>query len=183
MKKELRIIVSTGVLFLLTSIFHACSDTDVPPNKFIGTWAVQGLTTNNQTLDALLTRLIPAFPVPPEAFNLHFEADKRLTIHYLTPDSIRSIQAAYAFDEHTLALRFDAIPIPFNAFGITESTVSRLILSTTLPRQAVETLITFIIEHEPQYEQVLKAVLAEIREDGLKIDFEFIKTDVTPAAY
>lgn len=180
MKRNSRTIWLALLICCLAGLISSCDDDDTLPNPFIGTWAVRSLSTDNAALNALLEQLLPVFPVPLDGITLQFDADRNLTVRYPSPDGVRTIRAAYAYDANTLALRFDVLPVPFNAFGIAVLTDTRLVLTARLSRETVEAVIRLLIREYPAYEPYLTPVLAEIDENGLKADFEFIKSGSSP---
>lgn len=175
-KKNIHYVWLLLSVLLLTGTFSACDD-DKPENRLAGTWTMAAISTDNQTLNTLLTQLLPQVQLPLNAITLEFGNEKNLTISYPTSEGIRSIPAAYAYDDKQLALRFDQLlPIPFNAFGIGELTEKKLVLTQTLPKNLVETVLQLISKELPDYTPYFQAVLAELKEKGLKIDLEFART-------
>lgn len=176
MKKNIHYVWLLLASLLLMASFSSCDD-DKTENKLAGTWVVNSLATNNQTLNALLGQLLPQYPVPLNSFSLTFGEANSLTISYPTEEGLQSIPAAYAYDDNELALRFDqVVPIPFNACNIAELTDSKLVLTKTVPKNWVEMLVQLLAKELPDYDAYLQAILAEVKDDGLKIDVELIKS-------
>lgn len=164
------------ITLLCVGLFSACNDNSTPTNQLAGSWSLQAIATNNTLLNQLLETLLPSIPLPLNSIVLNFGEDKNLIISYPTAEGEKTLQAAYAYNDTELALRFDGIlPIPFNAFGIQELTDSKLILTQTLSKKEVETLIQLIIKQNPPYETVLTAIATQIEENGLKADLIFAK--------
>lgn len=175
-KKNIHYVWLLLTVLLFSGTFSACDD-DKPENRLAGTWVMAGISTDNQTLNNLLTQLLPEIQLSLNAITLKFGNEKNLTISYPTTDGIRSIPAAYAYDDKQLALRFDQVlPVPFNAFGIGELTDSKLVLTQTLPKSLVETVLQLIAKELPDYAPYIQAILAEVKEEGLKVDLEFART-------
>ena len=177
MKKYIRYFFCVIMVLVLLNIFSGCDEKEKTENKLVGTWKIESLSTNNNVVNTLLSQLLPSFPFPLNDVTLTFELDKNLTIAYPALEGSKTIKATYAYDNNKLALRFEMIPIPFNAFGIAELENTKLILTQTLPKEIVETIIQYFIKKTPQYTSYLQAILAEIQEDGLKLDIKFIKTN------
>ncbi|WP_106829220.1 hypothetical protein [Parabacteroides pacaensis] len=169
-------------LFVITSLFllnaiTGCDKKEKTENKVEGTWKIENLSTNSNALNSLLSQLLPSFPIPLNNVTLTFGSDKNLIITYPTLEGSKIIKAAYAYDDKELALRFDMIPIPFNAFGIAELENTKLTLTQTLSKSIVETILQYLIKEIPEYTLYLQAILAEIQEEGLKLDIKFIKSN------
>lgn len=163
------------LVFLCLAIAGSCKDDSKPANKLAGTWTVEGLSTDNQPLNQLLGNLLPSLPL--NQLRLNFGEDRNLLITYPTPEGEKSIRAAYAYDDTELALRFDDIlPIPFNAFGIAELTDTRLVLTRAVPKNIAETIGKLAADRLPQYAPYITAVLAQIDENGLKLELIWVRT-------
>lgn len=157
------------LVFLCLAIAGSCKDDSKPANNLAGTWAIEALSTDNQALNQLLGTLLPSLPL--NQLRLNFGEDRTLLVSYPTPEGEKSIKAAYAYDDTELALRFDDIlPIPFNAFGIAELTDTRLVLTRTVSKSIAETIGKLVVGQFPQYAPYITAILAQIDENGLKLE-------------
>ena len=178
MKDYLNIRIFWAVFLLLQVALTACHDDDKDTHlqNITGTWSVAGVVTDNAALNELLVNVIlPSTGIDPSGIKFVFTEDRRLSI-LLPVEGSDTITASYAYDDKQLALRFDKLPIPFNAFYIKKLTESELVLNNTLPGEFVEIALVAIKEAKPELAPLLESVLAPSIANGLGITLLFSKS-------
>lgn len=149
----------------------ACSNEDKKTQlqPIEGLWNVAGLSTGNEQLNGLLKTILPAAGIDPAKISIAFDADKRVTLT-IREEGSTPIVASYAYDDKQLALRFDQLPIPFNAFYIKKHTVQELILSNTLSGDVLKIILNTLNDTKPELVPVLTPILESSMEKGLEFN-------------
>lgn len=176
MKRYLQIVVFLLLTVSLLGTFSGCEDNGekwLP--KLEGDWNIAIVYTDNDVLNEILkTQLLPSLGVNLLAFKIRF-TENQMIFRFMPAQSgfpadlPESIAAAYAYDEKQLALCFDVLPIPFNAFDIDKLTNEELALSNTLTKEMLALVIEVVAAEKPELKQTLTAVLGTSMKDGLKI--------------
>lgn len=178
MRNYLNIRIFWAVFLLLQVAFVSCHDDNKNTRlqDITGTWNAAGIVTDNTALNELLFHVI----LPSTGFDLSgikfvFMENERLSI-LLPVDGTEPVTASYAYDDKRLALRFDKLPVPFNAFYIKKLTDSELVLNNTIPGELMEIVWDVVKETKPELEPLLETVLAPSLKNGLEISIMFSKS-------
>lgn len=177
MRRNLHLIVVLLLTVSFLGTFSGCKDDDNKKHLPVleGNWSIAAFYTDNDNLNEILkTQLLPSLGVNPLAFKVSFTRDQMI-VRFMPAESgfpadlPELVAAAYAYDEKQLALRFDVLPIPFNAFDIDKLTNEELALSNTLTNEMLKLAIELVSADNEELKQKLITILGASLKDGLKI--------------
>lgn len=181
MRNYLNIRIFWVVFLLLQVALSGChDDEDIRLQDITGTWNIAGIATDNTVLNELLVNIIlPSTGIDLSGIKFIFTENKRLSI-FLPIEGVEPVTASYAYDNKQLALSFDKLSIPFNAFYIKKLTDAELVLYNTIPGELLKMIWSAIKEAKPELEPLLEKVLAPSIKNGLEVTVMFSKSSVAP---
>ncbi|MDL2256238.1 hypothetical protein LJC38_06610 [Parabacteroides sp. OttesenSCG-928-K15] len=167
--KRLNLMVALMAL-LTMAFFTACDDDDKNNDQELlqGVWKVESLSTDNTLLNAAMPTVLAMLDLDQSTFTYGSDGKLAINVALAGSDPMQYI-ASYAYENKQLALSFEALPIPFNAFDVKQLTTTNMTLETTITPQILGALLALVKEAEPQIGATLEALLTSSMTSGLKI--------------
>lgn len=179
MKKKM---YSWGMLFLslmLLVVLPACSDDDddeQQQTQLVGKWKLAEFTTDNQNLNATIPLLLAQQGIELSQATFTFGTDEVLQIDIPRSEGEAiQVHAAYAYKNNQLALRFDDLPIPFNAFNVNNLTDSQMTLQNKFSALILKAAIKLLETTNPEVVSIVEALLGDSLTNGLDVTIRLTK--------